>query len=104
MKPQVYPETCSRCHGDGGTPEVPCPLCLGSGVTTLDETGVEIARPIQRDADGNEIDPNSAAGMLMCGSGDMAFALAFEHWPPAEVLASLPPHDVCPICWPAGAA
>jgi hypothetical protein len=105
MKPSVYPNTCSACGGTGGPDEeTPCELCRGQGVTTLDADGNEIARPVQRDADGNEIDPNTAAGMLVCGEGDMAFALAFEDWPPDEVRAKLPPHDVCRVCWPEGSA
>lgn len=104
MKAQVYPDTCSRCGGTGGTEADPCELCKGSGVTTLDGDGKEIARPVQLDDDGNAIDPNSAAGMFVCGEGDMAYALAFEEMPPPDVRAKLPPHDVCRVCFPEGGA
>jgi hypothetical protein len=58
----------------------------------------------QFDADGNPLDGNSAAGMFVCGEGDLATAIAFEDFPPPDVRADLPPHDVCRVCFPEGTA
>jgi hypothetical protein len=74
------------------------------GVLHRLKVGVYDASAPTVDAEGNDVDPTSAAYMFVCGEGELAYALAFEEFPPDTIRAQLPPHDVCRVCWPAGAA